>query len=222
MNVQEYISSGIVETYVFGLATEDERRVFESLASDYPELSNVCIEWQKELEAYALAHAVEYKGGFDKILEAIHRATWSDECLQAFANNPDRINDLTSRQFEELAAVLLRRQGYEVTLTPATRDGGKDLVVAHHTGFGQLLYFVECKKYGATRKVGVEVLRQLYGTIAHDNITAGIIVTNAYFTSDALQWQRTVCYRLKLVDRSLLQQWLDEFRKGGKKVFGVF
>ncbi len=36
---------------------------------------------------------------------------------------------LTSRQFEELTAELLKRQGYEVELMVETRDGGKDLTV---------------------------------------------------------------------------------------------
>ncbi|HUQ66477.1 MAG TPA: anti-sigma factor [Flavitalea sp.] len=38
MNIQEYISSGIIESYVFGLASSEERIEFERLAVEFPEL----------------------------------------------------------------------------------------------------------------------------------------------------------------------------------------
>jgi anti-sigma-K factor RskA len=38
VNIQEYISSGIIESYVLGLASAEERREFERLANEYPEL----------------------------------------------------------------------------------------------------------------------------------------------------------------------------------------
>ena len=38
MNIQEYISSGIIESYVLGLADPEERLEFERIAVEYPEL----------------------------------------------------------------------------------------------------------------------------------------------------------------------------------------
>ena len=38
MNTQEYISSGIVESYVLGLASEEERREFEKMCNQHPEV----------------------------------------------------------------------------------------------------------------------------------------------------------------------------------------
>ena len=38
MNIQEYISSGIIESYVLGLADPEERKEFERLVDEYPEL----------------------------------------------------------------------------------------------------------------------------------------------------------------------------------------
>ncbi|HVU56489.1 MAG TPA: restriction endonuclease [Puia sp.] len=226
MNVREYLVSGIVESYVMGLATTEEKREFEVMMSLYPELVSARRAFETGLEEFANSRGVTPPFPVKvKVFERAMDAPLTPERIRHFSKYPEGINDLTSRQFEELAAILLRHQGYEVTLTQATRDGGKDLIVAHHTGFGQFLYFVECKKYGPAHKVGVEVLRQLYGAVAHDNITAGILVTNSYFTQDALRWQRDVCYRLKLVDRSLLLQWLAEYSKGGsssKKIFWFF
>ena len=39
MNVKEYISSGIVESYEMGLASEAERQEFETNCVQYPEIA---------------------------------------------------------------------------------------------------------------------------------------------------------------------------------------
>ena len=58
MNIQEYISSGIIEGYVLGLASEEERAEFESLSIKYPEVQIARRAFEQELEIYALSAAV--------------------------------------------------------------------------------------------------------------------------------------------------------------------
>ena len=43
---------------------------------------------------------------------------------------------MSPRGFEELVAEMLSRLGYEVTLTPASRDGGKDIYAARRDHLG--------------------------------------------------------------------------------------
>lgn len=57
MNLQEYIASGIIESYVMGLATESERAEFEQLCTQYPELVAARRELEERLEDYALKNA---------------------------------------------------------------------------------------------------------------------------------------------------------------------
>jgi anti-sigma-K factor RskA len=72
VNVQEYIESGIIESYVMGLASEPERAEFERLCSQYPELVAARRKFEERLEGYASENAVppppEVKV---KVLEAI-------------------------------------------------------------------------------------------------------------------------------------------------------
>jgi len=72
VNVQEYIESGIIESYVMGLASESERAEFERLCSEYPELVAARRKFEESLEGYASENAVtpppEVKV---KVLEAI-------------------------------------------------------------------------------------------------------------------------------------------------------
>lgn len=51
MNIKEYISSGIIEAYVLGLANEAERAEFEHLVAEHPELRAAREEFELSLEA---------------------------------------------------------------------------------------------------------------------------------------------------------------------------
>lgn len=57
MNVKEYIASGIVESYVLGIATEAERQEFESLCRQYPEIAEARTAFELALEKELLAKA---------------------------------------------------------------------------------------------------------------------------------------------------------------------
>lgn len=58
MNIKEYIStSGIVESYVLGLASDQERAEFEQLCAQYPELVEARREFEEKIERYAIDKA---------------------------------------------------------------------------------------------------------------------------------------------------------------------
>jgi len=73
VNVQEYISnSGIIESYVLGLASESERAEFEQLCTQYPELVAARREFEERLEEHAAEQAETPPPGVKvKVLEAI-------------------------------------------------------------------------------------------------------------------------------------------------------
>ena len=58
MNVQEYISSGIIESYVLGLASSEERREFESMCKQYPEILQARIDFELVLEKQAMQNTI--------------------------------------------------------------------------------------------------------------------------------------------------------------------
>lgn len=58
MNIQEYISSGIVESYVLGLASDEERVQFEQLCTRHDEVRAARDAFELSLEQQALAGAV--------------------------------------------------------------------------------------------------------------------------------------------------------------------
>lgn len=58
MNVQEYISGGMVESYVLGLASEEERREFEKICQQYPEVLQARTAFEMALEKQAMENAI--------------------------------------------------------------------------------------------------------------------------------------------------------------------
>jgi anti-sigma-K factor RskA len=58
VNIQEYISSGIVESYVLGLASDEERQAFEQLCAEHAELRQAREAFEKRLEQQALDNAL--------------------------------------------------------------------------------------------------------------------------------------------------------------------
>ncbi len=57
MNIQEYIASGIIESYVLGLASPEERAEFEQNCAQYPELVKARTAFELALEQQALSAA---------------------------------------------------------------------------------------------------------------------------------------------------------------------
>ncbi len=58
MNINEYISSGIIESYILGLATDLEREEFESICNQYPQIKQAKEQFELSLENKFLNEAI--------------------------------------------------------------------------------------------------------------------------------------------------------------------
>ena len=140
-------------------------------------------------------------------LQGIYTAV-NDDLIRHLAANPQLLRAVHPRRFEELIAELFERRGFTVSLTPATRDGGVDLYALTRDDLGSHLYIVECKRYAANRKVGVEAVRGLYAMTEVKNATKGLLVTTSYFSKEAVAFALPLEYRLSLQDFDDLSAWL--------------
>ena len=69
MNVKEYISSGIIESYVLGLASEEERREFELTCTQYPEVAQARTNFELALESQLMQDAIAPPAGLKTRIE---------------------------------------------------------------------------------------------------------------------------------------------------------
>lgn len=120
--------------------------------------------------------------------------------LTKVAHDPNLIHKCTPRQFEEIVCEMLNKKGYKVNLTNQTRDGGKDIIIVENNLLGSFLVYVECKHYSPERPIGVNLVRELYGTISADEATAGLLITSSYFSKDAINFKNKVKHRISLMD----------------------
>lgn len=99
------------------------------------------------------------------------------------AQNPSAgaLNGMSWQEFEMLVGEAFRRKGFAVAETGGGgADGGVDLVL---TKDGEK-FLVQCKQWRAF-KVGVNVVRELYGVMAARGASGGYVATSGQFTQDA-------------------------------------
>lgn len=100
----------------------------------------------------------------------------------AQSSSADAVDGLTWQEFERLVGEGFRLRGYRVTETGGGgADGGVDLLLSK----GSEKFLVQCKQWRAF-KVGVSVVRELYGVMAARGAAGGFVVTSGRFTEEAI------------------------------------
>ncbi len=91
------------------------------------------------------------------------------------------LDGISWQEFELLVGEVFRRKGYSIEERGGEgADGGVDLVL-YKDGEKSL---VQCKQWRAN-KVGVKVVRELYGVMAAEGASGGYVVTSGRFTTEA-------------------------------------
>lgn len=94
------------------------------------------------------------------------------------------LDGMTWREFEILVGEAFRLQGYQVVETGGGgADGGVDLVLRKD----RETFVVQCKQWRAY-KVGVTVVRELFGVMAARGAAGGFVVTSGRFTREATEF----------------------------------
>ena len=98
----------------------------------------------------------------------------------------DALDGMSWREFEVLVGEAFRLQGFRVAETRGGgADGGVELVLTREGA----RFLVQCKQWKAY-KVGVEVVRELFGVMAARGAGGGLVVTSGTFTNDARAKER--------------------------------
>ena len=107
--------------------------------------------------------------------------SWRKRQLLDKQKGIESIRSLSWREFEEIVAEVFRRKGYSVAEnTSLGSDGGIDVALKKNGD----LTIVQCKQW-RTQKVGVSVVREMYGVMVASQAVSVIIITSGLFTQDA-------------------------------------
>ena len=116
------------------------------------------------------------------------------------------VNRLSWQSFEHQVAEVYRQQGYSVEETGSGgSDGGIDLIL-HRNGQKTV---VQCKRW-KTYKVGVKLLRELFGVMTAGGADRAIFITSGIFTNEALQFAEGK--PLELIDGEQFAAMMRQFQ----------
>lgn len=205
--------------WAFALMTKDEDGVYRYIAGD------ISLPTQQDAESklYERGVLMEVAGTFQEELYTEHKATGDvkdtnlvvisiDEEVKKYLNkHPQKLYELSPRQFEELIASILKDLGFEVELTQATRDGGRDIIAHVRNAVSSYLTYIECKRYAPDNKVGVGIVREVIGVHHIRKPTKSIIVTTSFFSKDAIREAEKMESQLDLKDFNSIKEWLRRY-----------
>lgn len=169
---------------------------------------NALLEWKRVLSGDMLNGVGDLSGNDFGDLEAPGGEA-------AFDNSPIMAAELASmapNTFEVFCEVLWSKQGYKTYLTPATGDGGVD-VVGIKGGTGVL---IQCKSSSIKgQALGWEAVKDVFaGAAAYEMKHAGVVfqkvaVTNQFFNSTAKKQAHLT--KVELLDGHALEEMLEKY-----------
>lgn len=146
-----------------------------------------------------------------QLIEVIHTIT--AELIKYLKKHPKAMYQLKPRQFEELIAEILASYKWDVQLTPPIKDGGYDIfAISKDIKPGmESSWIIECKKYRSENKVGVDIVRALYGVKSDLKVANALLATTSYFTKGAKDFKASR-YDIELKDYLSILEWINQYR----------
>lgn len=139
---------------------------------------------------------------YDSFDEEEISAEVSRACINVFRvlQDQEEVYRFSPREFEEFVAELFRRNGFEVELTPETRDGGYDIIATRNISGLPFMLLIECKKYAKGNPVGVNLVRSLMGVQGDCKANKAVLVTTSRFTKQAREFANRQQHLISLMD----------------------
>ncbi|WP_304154796.1 restriction endonuclease [Megamonas hypermegale] len=118
----------------------------------------------------------------------------------------DNIKDW--RVFEQFIYRRFKEHGYKTTLTSATNDGGKDIIVEKNG----VKTYIECKYWQTGHSIGRELIQKLAGAAMMDGVKNAIFITTSSYHSNAYDAARKLKsngFNIQLWDTDKLLKFIN-------------
>lgn len=103
------------------------------------------------------------------------------ELYSYFAKHPETMHRLNWRQFEILIFRIFQNQGFECELGSGSNDGGVDIRLLERDPLGDIITFVQVKKYAEKNKIALGPVQALHGVTNTDNAQKSIFITTSEY-----------------------------------------
>ena len=155
-----------------------------------------------KLQLWGLFRASLPRGSLSAEVKAILRAV-SHKLALLIAKNPRALDELEWRDIERTIAEVFDGLGFLTTLTPPSKDGGKDVVLECTVKGQRAEYLVEIKHWRAGNRVGGGALRSFLNVIAKELRQGGLFLSTYGYCDNAFE-------QLSTIDREKLRFGTEE------------
>lgn len=127
--------------------------------------------------------------------------------IDYLAKNGEDMEQIHWRNFERLTAEFFKRQGYEVELTPATKDGGVDVRVwtDRESKAGPPLILIQCKR--SKNAVGLEVVKAFWADVHFERADKGLIATTSSVSRDGKRVCEARKWPMSFAESAQISRW---------------
>ena len=113
------------------------------------------------------------------------------------------LDDLSGKDFERFCARVLKKRGYSnLVFTPASNDYGVDIIAESM----MVKLAIQCKR--SKNNIGNKAVQEALSGKVYYGCDAAIVVTNRYFTNQAIQTAKAT--NVILWDRTVLLKMMQE------------
>ena len=127
------------------------------------------------------------------------------ELFEYFIKNPQKIDALHPKQFQELVSAIYKNLGFNVEQVGAWNqaDGGIDIIAVSKSFAGfEYKLAIQCKV--SKNKISATPIRELAGVINGREIHQGVVATTSRFTKPAISEQKGHFWNIELLDKEAI------------------
>jgi len=117
----------------------------------------------------------------------IIRTAMCQELIRAIVNNPRSLDNIEWREMEHLLREVFEGIGFDATLTPGSKDGGKDIILTCRISTEAKTYYVEVKHWRSGQRVGPGPIKDFLNLIVNEEIDGGLFLSSSGYCSEAIE-----------------------------------
>jgi len=117
----------------------------------------------------------------------IIRRTMTHKLISLICRNPRALDEIEWREMEYVLTEVFNGLGFEATLTPGSKDGGKDIVLTCEIATKIHRYYVEVKHWRSGQRVGTGAVSEFLKVTVNEKIDGGLFLSTYGFSSSAVE-----------------------------------
>ncbi len=162
---KQYKNSAFLQQFLFSNPTNLEILNLEDLEKWSQDLSN-------ELSLKGLSEVYVYIKQLSKKL------------IELVAKRPDSLKEMEWRDLERVVSELFEGLGFKTTLTPSSKDGGKDVILECTIDDIQKSFVIEIKHWRSGQKVGGKTVKEFAQIIINEKRDKGLFLSTYGFSNN--------------------------------------